>query len=93
MAALGGWMARPLSLPPSLWVGRSFCLLLRGELMPYLGGDGFGVHFVGAGGFLEYRRGIATRGSKQDARVHHDCPSCSFAEPTLMNLRNGLCRW
>ena len=44
--------------------------LLCSELLPYLGGDGFGVHFVGGGSFFEDGRRLATRDSQQDARLH-----------------------
>ena len=44
-------------------------LLLRGELLLHLGGDGVGVHLVGGGRILEDGGRIAARGRQQDARL------------------------
>jgi len=35
------------------WLWHLLCLFLGGELLLHLEGDGFGVHLVGSGGFLE----------------------------------------
>jgi hypothetical protein len=52
-------------LGSGLW--RLPCFLLRSELLPYLGGDGVGIHFIYGGSFFENGRRIAPRGRQQDA--------------------------
>src|SRR6202030_2492415 len=44
------------------WLRRLLRLFLRGELLPYLGGDGVAVHFIGISGILEDGRGVAAQG-------------------------------
>jgi hypothetical protein len=66
----------------SCWLWHLLCLLLRGELLLHLEGDGFGVHLVGGGSFLEDHGGIAPRGRQQDACLHHQPGERAFIRTT-----------
>src|SRR6187402_1348256 len=64
------------------WLCCLLCLLLGRELLLHLEGDGFGVHLVGSGGFLEDHGGIAPRRRQEDACFHRQPGECAFIRTT-----------
>src|ERR1035437_5735325 len=56
--------------------------LLRGELLPYLGGDGIGVHLVRGGRIVEDGSRVAARGREKDARLYQQPRECALVAAT-----------
>ena len=88
--AEGRHVCRP-SAP--LWLGRFLgnlddwlCRFLRfhlgGELLPYLGGDGLGVHFVCRGRVLENGCSIPARSCHQNAYLYQQTREGAFVSTT-----------